>query len=543
MKKMKKIFALLIAMVMVLGMSTMVFAAGEGSLTVKNSEAGVTYNFYKIFDLTGQDTSNPADNVYDAVTYTIDSDWAAFFNGAGAEYIVATNTGSLNPINVNGTTKYINITDTNRVAFTNAAMKYAIDNNLTADKTATGVASGDVSVTGLDLGYYLMVPVDMTDEKTNPLTTGSIASLTSTVPSGDIYVKATKPSVDKKDNVVSAEIGQTITYTLEGKMPNTSGTTSFTYKLQDEMTSGLTFNKDVVVKLEGVTDPITAQCTIDYTTVSNGFVCDIPVATLQGTNGANIGKKITLTYTAKVNENAIQSTNEKNKAKVIYGRNPQHLEESIPVEEELYSANINIVKYTGDDAKSGTKLANASFALMNSEGKYYHWVEATAAQGNPGDADYVAAVPAHVEWVTVASAPTSGSAEVTDAQANVLAAATTITKKTTDANGAAKFEGIADGTYYLVEYAAPDGYNRLSKPQSVIVAGKNVDTTEMENVAQAGQTEFDEAIDATAEVLNQSGSVLPSTGGVGTTIFYIVGAVLVIGAGVVLVTRRRMNAR
>ena len=531
--------ALALAMVMVLAMSMTVFAAGEGSLTVKNSEEGVTYNFYKIFDLTGQDTSNPADNVYDAVTYTIDSDWTNFFIGdtaPGKAYIVDTNSGSLNAINVNGATKYINITEDNRVAFTNAAMKYAIDNSLSTDKTASGVASGDVSVTGLDLGYYLMVPVDMTDEKTNPLTTGSIASLTSTVPTGDIYVKATKPTVVKTDNVISAEIGQTVTYTLEGKMPNTSGTASFTYKLQDEMTSGLTFNKDVAVTIEGVTDPITAQCTIDYTTVTNGFVCTIPVADLQGTNGANIGKKITLTYTAVVNENAIQSTNEKNKAKVIYGRNPDDLEESTPVEEELYSANIEIIKYTGDNATSGTKLPNASFALMNSEGKYYKY---TAASGTAGQAGYV---PAKVEWVEVANAPTSGTADVTDAQAAALAAATTITTKTTGADGTASFDGLADGTYYLVEFAAPAGYNRLSKPQEVVVAGKNVDTADMENKAQAGQTEFDEAINTTAEVLNQSGSVLPSTGGIGTTIFYVIGAILVLGAGILLVTRRRMNA-
>lgn len=91
------------------------FAAGKGSLTVKNSEGGATYNFYKVFDLTGQDTTDPADGTYDAVTYTIDTTWASFFgaSGAGAGYIVDTNTGSLNPIKVDGVTKYINITESN----------------------------------------------------------------------------------------------------------------------------------------------------------------------------------------------------------------------------------------------------------------------------------------------------------------------------------------------------------------------------------------------------------------------------------------------
>ena len=547
MKKMKKMMALALAMVMVFAMSMTVFAAGEGSLTVKNSEKDVTYDFYRILDLTGQDTdTTDTDTTYDAVVYKLNSKWTAFWTtGDGASYISTTNDTTANggkgyaTINVDGTIKYITLTESNRVEFTNKAMKYAIDNSIVRDATVAGDAAGaDVEVANLDLGYYLMIPVDMTDEKTNPLTTGSIASLTSTIPEADIYVKATKPEVKKTDNVVSADIGQTVTYTLEGKMPNTSGTTSYIYKLQDEMTTGLTFNKDVAVTIEGVTNPITSQCTIDYSTVTNGFVCTIPVATLQGTNGANIGKKITLTYTATVNENAIQSTNEKNKAKVIYGRNPQDLEESIPVEEELYSANIEIIKYTGENATSGTKLPNASFALMNSEGKYYHWVEATGTEGQDG---YVAA---HVEWVTVTGAPTDGTANVTDAQAKALADATTITTKTTTADGTATFEGIKDGTYYLVEYAAPAGYNRLDKPQTVTVTGKNVDdgTNRIENTAYAGQTEFDEAIDATAEVLNQSGSVLPSTGGIGTTIFYIVGAILVLGAGILLVTRRRMNA-
>ena len=290
MKKFTKLLGivLIIALVMSMGI-TAAFADGEGSLTVKNSEVGTTYNFYRILDLTGQDTAEDEETVlYNAVVYKLNSKWTAFWTtGAGKDYIVAENSGNLATINVDGVIKYINITDSNKVAFTNAAMKYAIDNSIATDKTASG-ATADVSVTGLDLGYYLMIPVDATDEKENPLTTGTIASLTSTIPSADIYVKATKPSIEKTDDVVSADVGQTVTYTVTGKMPNTSGTTSYTYKISDTMTAGLTFNKDVVVKIDGVTNPITSQCTIDYTTDTQGFTCTIPVAELQGENGANI---------------------------------------------------------------------------------------------------------------------------------------------------------------------------------------------------------------------------------------------------------------
>lgn len=540
MKKAKKLLAVVLALMVALTMgiatSSVIFAADgdpTGSITIKTSEKDTTYDFYRILDLTGQDTSNPADGKYDAVTYKLNTKWGSFFTtGAGASYLVAQNnsSGNLSPINVNGTTKYINITGDNIVAFTNAAMDYAITNNIVKDSTAAGTGN-DVTVSSLPLGYYLMIPVDASDKTNN--SAGSVASITSTVPNADIQVKAKKPGIEKTDNVISADVGQTVTYTITGKVPNTSGYSTYKYIIKDEMTSGLTFNKDVVVTIEGVTDPITSQCTIDYS-VANKFSADIPVTTLQGENGANVGKTITLKYTATVNDSAVATSQEKNKATLEYGHNPSNLEKTTPIEEEVYTAKVVINKYTGNDATAAAgKLAGAQFALMNSEGKYYKY---TAASGT---------TPAKVEWVTVTGAPTSGTANVTDEMAQALAdAGTAITTKTTNDSGAAEFPGIKDGTYYLVEFVAPEGYNRLDKPQSVVVEGKNVDdgTTKIENKADASGT-FDEAKDKVADIQNNSGSELPSTGGIGTTIFYILGALLVIGCGIVLIARRRLTAK
>jgi len=540
MKKFSKILsvALLVALVLSLGVAN-AFAAGEGSLTVKNSEDGVTYNFYKIFDLTGQDTTDPADGTYDAITYTIDPDWAEFFNGVGAEYISATNTGNLNPIKINGETKYINITETNKVEFTNAAMKYAIETPVAADDSTTGSATGaDVSVTGLDLGYYLMIPVDMSAEKTNPISTGTVASLTSTIPESDIYVKATKPTIEKVDNEITVDLGKPVTYTVTGKVPNTSGTASYVYQIWDTMSTGLTFSKDVVVTVDGITDPITTQCTIDYATNANGFICTIPVNNLQD----YIGKTITLTYHAVVNEDAVTMDYVNNTATVKYGRNPDELQESTPVSEEVYTAKITIIKHDSADKK----LPNAEFALMkieNNKAYYYKFVAAGAAQDDP--ATLVNETIPTIQWVEVPGAPSDPTAVVTDAMAKALAdaaTAETITKKVTNNDGNAEFIGLADGTYYLIEIKAPDGYNRLDKAQAVPVTGTNIDdeVNSFENVANA-TGKFDKHNNAEADVLNQTGTTLPSTGGIGTTIFYVVGGVLVLAAIILLVTKKRMS--
>ena len=540
-----------------MSMGTAAFAEDPtGTITIKSSENGTTYDFYRILDLTGQDTTTPTpDGKYDVVAYTIATKWEAFFQGsaAGASYLVAAadateaQKSSLNMINFNGSVYYLNLTESNVVAFTNSAMDYAMNTPVAKDTTGAGTGS-DVAVSNLPLGYYLMIPVDAS-LKTDA-SSGSVASITSTIPNADILVKAKKPDIEKTDNVISADVGQTVTYTVTGEVPNTAGYETYKYVIKDEMTSGLTFNKDVAVTIDGVADPVTSQCTITYT--DTGFTADIPVKDLQGTPGtnglgANVGKTITLTYTATVNDNAVASDNEKNKVHLEYGHNPSSLEKTTDIQEEVYTAKIIINKYTGESATSGTKLPNAKFALMNSEGKYYKYTAAVAASGTPGEAGYVAAQPAKVEWVTVTGAPTSGTASVTDAMAKALAddAASdtpTFTAQTTNSDGAAEFPGIKDGTYYLVEFEAPDGYNRLDKPQTVTVTGEDADTAtgKVENKADATGS-FDKAKNETADVQNNSGTVLPSTGGIGTTIFYVVGSIMVVAAGVLLITKKRMS--
>ena len=549
-------------------MGTAAFAADTGTITIKNSEKDTEYDFYKILGLSGRDTDDPADGTYDAVTYTIEESWIPFFTAnqtgvwgeddvpiypylAPADEMTLGQQPNMSRVTVNGKLYLLNIHEGNVVDFTNDAMEYAL-----TYKEGTGAVSPDFKAPGpgsdlknenLDLGYYLMIPVDASIKNAN--SSGSVASITSTLPNADILVKAEKPKIEKEDDTVSADVGQTVTYTVTGTVPNTSGYETYKYVIKDEITNGLTFNKDVKVEIvtDATTDPVTAvdvtstAATIDYST-NNAFSADIAVKNLQD----YIGKTIQLTYTAVVNDNAVTNTQDKNKVHLEYGHNPSDLEKTTDIQEEVYSAKIVINKYTGDDETDDeAKLADAQFALLkievteNEDGtttetpKYYKY---TAASGT---------TPAKVEWIEVSGAPESGTANVTDAQAKALedaGTAGTITAKTTTAAGAAEFPGLKDGTYYLVEFKAPTGYNRLATPYEVVVAGKDADTADgkTENVADATNS-FDEAQNSTADVQNNSGAVLPSTGGIGTTIFYVVGSIMVVAAGVLLITKKRMS--
>ena len=159
-------------------------------------------------------------------------------------------------------------------------------------------------------------------------------------------------------------------------------------------------------------------------------------------------------------------------------------------EQKVYSSKIEIVKY--DKENQNKKLLGAEFVLYKGEGsnkQYYKWDETTKK----------------VEWVA-----TVGEA----------------TKRTTDSNGAASFDGLADGIYYLEETKAPEGYNPLSEPKEIKVTGSDAD---------------DSKLTIKEGVANSTGTILPSTGGMGTTFFYVIGGIFVLASVVLLITRKRME--
>ena len=461
MKTVARIASLLLALVMVFGLSVTAFAAGPGTITVDNPLEGQTYTAYKIFDVTYDESKS-------TYAYSIagDSEWYAVVSPYDG--ITLTKAASENTYAV-----------TKNDSFSAAAFANVL-NAAVAGKTGITLklADGKATATDLDLGYYFVTS-----------TSGALCNLTTTNPDATIHDKNDVP-FGKVDDKTSVEVGETVSYTITGKVPDTTGFTTYTYLITDTMSEGLTFQKDAKVTVGG-TD-VTSACTITYDVEGNAnkFTVSIPVMTY------TIGAEIKVSYSAVVNENAVAKI-EKNHAILTYSNDPTNdtTHNSNPEEETVYSAKLVIDKYQKDDERK--KLANAKFVLKNAEGKYYKYTAATESAA------------AKVEWVE----------KQTDA-----------TEVTTDTNGAAAFNGLKDGTYYLVETAAPAGYNLLANEVKVTING-------------AEATEVDlSSLTATAKVENSTGTTIPETGGIGTTIFYVAGGLLVLGAVILLITKKRMSS-
>ena len=468
MKTMRKLFRVLLALAMTLALAVPAFAAETtGSITITNPQGDHTYTAYKIFDVTYSG---------DNYSYTI-SDTDTAFNTVKAYADVAAN--GLNLTAVADTGKY-NVSSS--AGFSAASFAQYLKTK--ADSLGTGTAfiedGNTMKASGLDLGYYFVSG-----------TSGTVCEL-ATAKNIQIRDKNEVPEIKKDvdDNDRTVEIGQKLTYTITGKVPSTKGYDEFTYQVTDTMTEGLTYNKDVKVTIGG-TD-VTAAATI--TNSENGFVASVNMMHYQD----QIDKPVVITYTATVNEKAIQSDKETNTATLKYSNDPANKDsfKESSVKVEVFSFNIVINKYaTGNE---NTKLEGAKFVLKNNDGKYYKCDTATKA----------------VSWVDDKSAATEVS---------------------TDANGAARFDGLQAGTYSLEETVAPAGYNQLTK-DITIVLDKNGSAT-IDGAASAPGADHS----LTTGVANSTGTVLPETGGTGIVIFVALGALAVICSGVFLVTNKRMS--
>ena len=456
-----------------------------GSITVNNTVPGKDYNIYRIFDLKYQ--GEGADK---KVSYTIAAKWKPFFQtgGEGAKYLKDENNteNSLNPILVKegagSKIKYINITDENIKDFSKDALKFLSEVEAEGTQKAEGKT---LEFKNLSFGYYLVYPkgastiIDPSKDET-----ASIVSITSAAPAGEVNVKSTYPTITKEADKKSADYGDPITFTLTGKVPDITGYDKYTYTITDTLSPGLTLDRGSV-KVTVAGQPLTTGVKPG----GEGQTLTLDFTNMKGLQD-KVGQEIKVTYTAKLNDKAvIGKEGNSNKVTLEYSNNPKNGKETdtTTAEEKVHTAAITIDKYDGKDNK---KLAGAEFVLRNSKdatAKYYQYKDGT------------------VSWV----------ASESDA-----------TKVVTDREGRTDFKGLKNGTYYLEETKAPEGYNMLADKVEVPVdyAKQTVD------------------VFAKAQVENNTGSVLPGTGGMGAKLFIVIGGGIGLLAAGMYRRNRKMNA-
>lgn len=487
MKHMKRFMALFAALALVLAMAVPAFADGgagtgaatteKGKITINNAVSGVTYNFYRIMEIETHTDVEP----YTGVIYKTNTEWKDFVSDKQWETCFKVNAD-------NTVTVLKKEADNSAFAKKFAAEAAKVVDGKTADYSVP--ATGGKVEKEVELGYYLVVPEGWTG--VSPV----VCSLGSTNPNVTINEKNSDTTTEKKimENGVpkstnSASIGDTVNYKTT---INVKDGDPQKYVLHDKM-SGLNFDPNSVeVKVTGTNARDLTKDT-DYTVATSELNddCTFHINFIAGKLKAN--DVVEVTYSAKVAASAaIGGSGNKNETHLVYGENKH----TTPSETKTYVWSFDVHKYTGEN----TALAGAKFKVWNSDKSKTAYFKH----------DATAKVYKFAGWTAVEGA---------------------VCEFTTPDDGNIAFEGLNAGTYYLEEIEAPKGYNKLTKPIEVKIADENgaitVDGTSIGNT--------------TVKVENKAGTVLPGTGGIGTTVFYLIGGGLMVAAAVLLIAKKRME--
>ena len=506
MKHIKKLASLLLVLVMVFALATTAFAEETTySITINNSAKDHTYEAYQIFtgDLSGTTLSNIV--------------WGSGVSEAGQTALgdAATKAETLK-------------TEADAKAFAKAVAPYLT----TAAGSANTVTDGKYVISGLAAGYYLVKDQDGSLTGDNDSYTEYIIQVVGNVtatPKSDVTevqkkVKDINDSTDttKTDWQDSADydIGDSIPFQLKATLAdNVSSYTTYKVVFHDTLSKGLTYNNDAKVYIDGTeTNGFAVTATVN----ADGTMLTVSCDDVKALNAVN-SSAITVEYTAKLNENAVLgSAGNPNEVYLEYSNNPNKSEKGnnetgeTPKDVVIVFTYKTIINKVDSENKP---LTGAAFKLEK------------LIKGKDGAAD---------TWTTVKEF--------------------TVDETTTSFI----FSGLDDGQYKLTETKTPVGYNTID-PIYFVIEATHDETADVPTLKTLNayltdangnkQTEMKDGesvnidlgtVDLTAgsittTVVNKSGSKLPSTGGIGTTIFYVLGGVLVLAAVVLLVTNKRMS--
>lgn len=558
MKKMKKLMALLLSVIMVLAMSVTAFAAGgTGSIVLNGTKApapGKTVNVeaYRMFS---------AEKTGETVEYTLEKTFENFFT-SNDKYGCKDKTGTELS---NAAVDYVSTIQrgeaAGKVTFVKEVLTWILQNKASVEsvKTSTASIEGSTTISNLPYGLYFVYPQGASNTAAGTgteKTQGLIVTLVD--PTTTIDLKSQYPTVDKTivdpdpnekpDYTVGGDlnlgvndnwegkhdmeldslaarvgasgkdfqVGDEVTFQLQAKVPDMTGFTDYKFKFHDTLSEGLTFKHVMKVSVGGKDlNPKT-----EYTATLVGQKLTIELIDFYNKYKNQAGADIVITYTAVLNEKAAVGMNPNtNKASVEFSNDPSTSTETDTSTDDVakvYTFDFTIFKFHMNNTAEEA-LANATFQLYTDE-KCQNMVKLKKVAGQQA-------------WVANKENQTNEDI-------------------VTDGTGLAQIKGLKAGTYYLKETIAPNGYHKLTSPIKVVITPTYAQNGDLEKYEVAytyngTETKVENANTSSSpqiKVENKSGTILPNTGGMGTVIFTVVGIVLILGVGVSFVISRRRKA-
>lgn len=591
MKRLKKLAALVLAVVMVLSMGMTAFADNDASIVINGTKAGQKIEAYRMFTAvkTGMNDEGAA-----TVDYTLETAFEDFFTSA-AKYGCQNKTGAaLSEAAVDYVSTIQRGDSAGKVTFAKEVLAWII-NTIKSDADAlnavkkTVTAAGDsATLSNLPYGMYVVYPYgasdteNVTNNEKSPAMIVTVADNTQKT----INMKSTYPTVDKEiispvtggedpdyalgeggivvddrwendhqmdiDSVPNPDapglysadaravtdpskagdfqVGDEVTFQLTATVPDMTGFTNYTFKFHDTLSAGLDFKSIVSVKVgDTIVKPSAADNagSLTYTPTLSGKELTITLNNFFDQYKGKVGQTITVIYTAVLNKDAVVGMDPNtNEAYVEFSNDPTKdtTGESEPDVVEVHTFDFTIFKYAKEGVdETETPLDGAQFELYTDE-TCENQIELVKLDDNT--------------W-RVATADDE-AADLTN----------TIT---TPDGGKVQIKGLAAGTYYLKETAAPKGYHKLTAPIKVaIIPTYDTDTDKLTSYkveyTYNGEngTSVSSAIGTSPEVKveNKDGTLLPDTGGMGTVIFTVVGIALILGVGAsFVISRKKRDAR
>lgn len=489
----KHFMAFFLSLLMAVSMGLTAFAEGQNpttyTLTLKGTATGHTYEAYQIFtgDLSTKEDGTKVLKVLSNVKW-----------GTGVSNTEAESAADVAKALGDGTMTIAQLME---------------KHTLTTPVKTVESAKGSTVISGLAAGYYLVKDQDGTQADKSDAYTEFIVQV---VGDTEATVKSGVPTVEKKvkdtndsegttsdwQDSADADINDDVQYRITGTMPdNIADYTTYKYVFTDTMSKGLTYTANNAKITIGDKD-VTGSFTEVVTTEKDDTVVTWTCGNLKGITGVTLDKdtKVVVTYSANLNKDAvIGAAGNPNTVNLTYSNNPNKGGEGetgkTPDDKNIVFTYKTVVNKVDQDKKS---LAGAAFKLekKNSDGNY-----------------------------------------------------TTVKEFTAGKETSFEFKGLDDGDYRLTETTTPAGYNTITPIEFTISAthdteGADPKLTELSGNATTGEATFNADKDAgslTTDIVNQKGSTLPSTGGIGTTIFYVAGCAMVVLAGVMITARKKAN--